>query len=108
MGNLDFNYLTVTNPERARYHFGVYSKAEVEGLLAKKLNLSSALRIGPGSADACSATDARFGLCADLLGDGSDGAITFDGTTTIAGVVPAAGVYTLTRSIAALSIFVQP
>lgn len=33
------------------------------------------------------------------FGDGSDGAITFDGTTTVLGLVPSANVYTLTRDI---------
>lgn len=33
------------------------------------------------------------------LGDGSDGAVNFDGTSTVLGLVPAAGVYTLTRDI---------
>jgi hypothetical protein len=32
-------------------------------------------------------------------GDGSDGSLTYDGTTTILGVVPAANVYTLNRDI---------
>lgn len=33
------------------------------------------------------------------FGDGSDGSVTFDGTTTILGLVPATKVYTLTRDI---------
>jgi hypothetical protein len=33
----------------------------------------------------------------DFLGDGSDGSPTFDGSTTILGMVPASNVYTLTR-----------
>jgi hypothetical protein len=32
-------------------------------------------------------------------GDGSDGVVNFDGTTTILGLVPSSGVYTLTRDI---------
>jgi hypothetical protein len=34
-----------------------------------------------------------------IFGDGSDGAQTFDGTTTILGLVPSASTYTLTRDI---------
>ncbi len=34
-----------------------------------------------------------------IYGDGSDGSITFDGTTTILGVAPAGSVYTLARDI---------
>lgn len=33
------------------------------------------------------------------FGDGSDGSVTFDGSTTILGMVPAASVYTMTRDI---------
>jgi hypothetical protein len=33
------------------------------------------------------------------LGDGSDGAVTFDGSTTVLGLVPSSSVYTLTRDI---------
>lgn len=34
-----------------------------------------------------------------IYGDGSDGSVTFDGTTTILGMAPSANVYTLTRDI---------
>jgi hypothetical protein len=34
-----------------------------------------------------------------LFGDGSDGAITFDGATTVLGLVPSGSVYTLTRDV---------
>lgn len=34
-----------------------------------------------------------------LLGDGSDGVVTFDGTTTVLGFAPSTGVYTLTRDL---------
>src|SRR5919108_5908125 len=34
-----------------------------------------------------------------LFGDGSDGAVTFDGTTTVLGLVPSLNTYTMNRSI---------
>lgn len=34
-----------------------------------------------------------------MLGDGSDGAVTFDGTTTILGMAPSSSTYTMTRDI---------
>jgi hypothetical protein len=34
-----------------------------------------------------------------IYGDGSDGAVTFDGSATVLGLVPAANVYTLTRDL---------
>lgn len=34
-----------------------------------------------------------------VFGDGSDGAVTFDGTTTVLGLAPSSNVYTLTRDI---------
>lgn len=40
-----------------------------------------------------------FRATAGLYGDGSDGKVTFDGTTTILGLVPSSNVYTLTRDI---------
>lgn len=39
------------------------------------------------------------GSAIGLFGDGSDGAATFDGTSTVLGLVPSAGVYTLARDI---------
>lgn len=33
------------------------------------------------------------------FGDGSDGAVTFDGSTTVLGLAPSGGVYTLTRNV---------
>lgn len=38
------------------------------------------------------------------FGDGSDGAVNFDGTSTVLGLVPSAGAYTLTRDIFCTSI----
>ena len=38
------------------------------------------------------------------FGDGSDGALVFDGSTTILGMVPSANVYTLTRNIFATNL----
>ena len=42
-----------------------------------------------------------------MFGDGSDGAITFDGTTTVLGLVPSSLTYTLNRSIFCSSITVN-
>lgn len=39
------------------------------------------------------------GGAASLLSDGSDGPLVFDGTSTVLGMVPVSGVYTLTRNI---------
>jgi hypothetical protein len=46
--------------------------------------------------------DARFaalGAGAGVFGDGSDGTVTLDGTTTVLGMVPSSSVYTLTRDL---------
>lgn len=43
--------------------------------------------------------DAHGGGGDAVFGDGSDGAVTFDGTTTILGIVPSSSVYTLTRDL---------
>lgn len=42
-----------------------------------------------------------------IYGDGSDGSLTYDGTTTILGMAPAANVYTLTRDIFPSSITIN-
>lgn len=42
-----------------------------------------------------------------LFGDGSDGALTFDGSTVVLGITPSANVYTLARDIFASSITVS-
>lgn len=42
-----------------------------------------------------------------FAGDGSDGALVFDGTSTVLGLVPVAGVYTLTRDIYATNLSVS-
>ena len=44
---------------------------------------------------------------AGVFGDGSDGSVTFDGTTTILGFVPAASSYTMTRDIFCTSITIN-
>lgn len=52
---------------------------------------------GTGSVSAAPAWAAQnYG---GILGDGSDGAVNFDGTSTVLGLVPSTGVYTLTRDI---------
>lgn len=40
------------------------------------------------------------------VGDGSDGALTFDGTSTVAGLVPSGGIYTMTRNLYATTLLV--
>jgi hypothetical protein len=42
-----------------------------------------------------------------IFGSGSDGAVTFDGTTTILGLVPSSSVYTLTRDIQCTAITIN-
>lgn len=46
-------------------------------------------------------------LAPNLLGDGSDGALVYDGVATILGVVPAGNTYTLTRDIYATDLTVN-
>ncbi len=48
---------------------------------------------------AAAATDALLAAGLAIYGDGSDGAVDFDGTTTVLGLVPSSLVYTLTRDI---------
>jgi hypothetical protein len=46
------------------------------------------------------ATSGDFGLAGlAIFGDGSDGTVTFDGSTTLLGMAPSSSVYTLTRDI---------
>lgn len=64
-----------------------------------------------GDADNAASVAQAFRECADFIGwlttqslgsafgDGSDGNVVFDGTTTILGLVPVSGVYTMTRDI---------
>lgn len=42
-----------------------------------------------------------------IFGDGSDGAVVFDGTTTILGLVPSSNIYTMTRDIYCTSITIN-
>lgn len=42
-----------------------------------------------------------------IYGDGSDGSVTFDGTSTVLGLVPASSTYTLTRDITCAGIVVS-
>src|ERR1043166_3260806 len=42
-----------------------------------------------------------------MFGDGSDGAVIFDGTTAVLGLVPSASAYTLNRSIFCSSITIN-
>jgi hypothetical protein len=42
-----------------------------------------------------------------MFGDGSDGAQTFDGTSTVLGITPSGGAYTLNRSIFCSSIAIR-
>lgn len=51
--------------------------------------------------------DSIIGMVKDKFGDGSDGAIIFDGTTTVLGLVPASGVYTMNRDIFATNLSVS-
>ncbi len=51
-----------------------------------------------------SATARIINLLFGVFGDGSDGALAYDGTTTILGMAPSSNVYTLTRDIYASSI----
>lgn len=51
--------------------------------------------------------DPLHALPSQIWGDGSDGAITFDGTTTILGSVPSGGVYTLQRNIYGTTVVVN-
>src|SRR5260221_747304 len=46
-------------------------------------------------------------LEAGLLGDGSDGNLVFDGSSTVAGIAPASSVYTLARSLFASNLTVN-
>lgn len=43
----------------------------------------------------------------DFLGDGSDGGVVFDGSTTILGFVPSSSIYTMTRDIFCTSITIN-
>jgi hypothetical protein len=42
-----------------------------------------------------------------FLGDGSDGAVTFDGTTTVLGIVPSGSIYTMAKDIFCTSITIN-
>lgn len=55
-----------------------------------------------------SAARSYLGTVSLGFGDGSDGALVFDGTSTVAGIVPTAGVYRLTRDLHATTLVVDP
>ena len=50
---------------------------------------------------------AQAALDVGMFGDGSDGAVTFDGTSTVLGLVPSGSAYTLNRSIFCTNITVN-
>jgi hypothetical protein len=52
-----------------------------------------------GSSGGSSGGAATAAVGVGIYGDGSDGTVTFDGTTTILGMAPAANIYTLTRDV---------
>ena len=58
---------------------------------------------GTGSSTATAARTA-LGLDVDHFGDGSDGALNFDGAATVLGMAPVANVYTMTRDILATDV----
>lgn len=52
-------------------------------------------------------TDTDTRLIQPYFGDGSDGTVTFDGTTTILGIVPSSSIYTMTRDIHCINMTVN-
>jgi hypothetical protein len=79
--------------------------AQVTGAPALPLAITSG---GTGAVTQAAALQAVAGQgVLALLGDGSDGSATFDGTTTILGLVPSSSTYTLTRDIMCTDITVN-
>jgi hypothetical protein len=57
--------------------------------------------------EAADAEHVHLGFFGGIFGTGADGSVTFDGTTTILGMVPSASVYTMTRDIQCTSITIN-
>lgn len=60
--------------------------------------------VATGSGDNSSWTNQNSG---GLFGDGSDGPLTFDGVSTVAGIVPSGGTYTLVRDLYGTSLTIN-
>lgn len=77
-------------------------------LLARGAATWGALAIGTaGKILRAGASDPGWANSSDLFGDGSDGALAYDGAATVLGVAPVANVYTLTRDIMASAITIS-
>lgn len=57
------------------------------------------LRVNSGATALEFAAASGGGAATAIFGDGADGVVNFDGTTTVLGLAPSSGVYTLTRDV---------
>src|SRR5262245_13994927 len=85
------------NPERTRLLLNVLSVEEVLALLDLKQDKRA---FSPQPAIAQTIEPGFFGA-------GTDGGVVFDGSSTVLGIAPSSGIYTLTRSIFPSSMIVQ-
>ena len=84
-------------PERTRLLLNVLSVEEVLALLDLKQDKGSlSPQVTPPQT-----------IEPGLFGAGTDGGVVFDGTSTVLGIVPSGGIYTLIRSIFPSSMIVQ-
>lgn len=63
--------------------------------------------VNPGQAGSDPAAHSELGTANGAYGDGSDGPVTFNGSSTILGMVPSSNVYTMTRDIYCTSITIN-
>lgn len=72
------------------------SAVPVDGVTLDKAGAASTgLEVAPGAIGPAQLDD----LVGAVVGDASDGTVTFDGTSTVLGLVPSSGVYTATRDL---------
>ena len=89
-------------------HSKVSGKSDgADSTLVQPSDWNSDHTIDDGSITAAKlAASVLAGLGAQEFGNGSDGALVFDGSTTILGIVPSSGIYTLARDVFATDLTV--
>lgn len=85
---------------------GAQGALQLDGTAGDIKPVGTAAAVG-ASGKAPDASHVHLGFFGGIFGNASDGALTFDGSTTILGMVPSTSIYTMTRDIQASSITVN-